>query len=180
MKFKLSFLLLLLLTSCIDLDQEDEAKYSEWEYEKVPLNDKELRLIDSLKTIGFYAYIDHYYIGRGSASESYDIRLDCDTLLVSRENYLELNELQNEVVNKLYNSIIEDSVLFAIKKIDFSFKTQQYVRDERDGKTMKIYKSGLSSEEFSGGRDFMIKDLAKKNGFRVVKIKSNVYKRVKY
>lgn len=174
MKYIPCIILLFFVTSCLDLTYEDEAKYWEWADEKAPLNDEELSLIDSLSTLGFRTDIERHFINRNS--DTYRVRLQCDTLLVTKENYNQLNDLKDSIISKLYRNIIADSVLFVTERIDFSFDLQEYVRD---GQNMNLHKSGLSSDEFFPIDHFLIKDLEVQYGFKVKKSKNNTFIRVK-
>lgn len=165
----------LLIQSCsYDPSYKNEQEAAAWEGASAPLTEQEISFIDSVQQLGFSVKIDHPFIDR-MTSPVYRVDLYNDSLYVTKENYQFLISLREQLVDQLYSSVISDSVLHDCEYIQFNYHTQKYYRE---GNYMKIYKSGLTADQFFPLKDFQLDSLALRNGFSVIKTQSNHYKRV--
>ncbi|MEN9997875.1 MAG: hypothetical protein RI922_865 [Bacteroidota bacterium] len=156
----------ILLTCACDLyNYDDEAAWSKWANEEAPLSSLEIDFIDSLMNINRPISIRRTFIGRlGEQSMNYELTLHCDSLIVTANNKDSIEKIRFEIVNELYSNVISDSVIYDMNRI--------YTH-------LNVYKTDLPNEKESFTLKEYLKDsLEQWNGFKVIKIGKNTYKRV--
>ncbi len=159
------FLILInVLISCsYDPSYKIESEIGKWEEEHSPLTITENKYIDSINTIGFELNIHKRFIGRG-INTSYDVNLTNDSIIPNDNNYKKLIELRIEIAKELYSNVIEDSNLFDIENIIFTYE---------------LPRNNYSEIKFFPIEYFSSDTLQKWCGFKVIKVGENEYKRVK-
>jgi hypothetical protein len=126
---------------------------------------KELNYIDTLKFRGFSnVQLFIPIIGEQAYGKNhYAIQVDCPFEL-TKKNSDSIILIRNSIANELYNSIIEDSIIYDCKELDIRFNYR---------------KREIDPYSINGLADDISKDtLEHWNGFKVMKIGKDKYKRV--
>lgn len=111
------------------------------------------------------------FIGRqGYGEAKYSINLSSDTFYVNQDNYRYLIYLRNEIIHKMCNEVIQDSVLYDTKTISFVY----ILPDNKNG---KYYNSGVNSDDFFPIETYPLDSILNECGFKVVK-KGKVFGRI--
>ncbi len=149
-----------------DLSYEREADCIAWEYESAPLSLKENKFQDSLTHLGFPTMLDRKFIGRlGVGQSSYNLKVNCEKVIVTTNNIDSLERFRREILKKLYSDIIDDSVIYDINTISVVFNNINYEK-------------GLDHDKFFFGKNYFKDFIENLNGFKVIKIGEDKYKRV--
>jgi hypothetical protein len=160
-KVLIGIFLLVTLASCLNNGQCDDCG-------QIPMpkpSQKELAYIDTLKERGLknikliIPLIGEYGYGRNY----YAMELDCPFEL-KHQNTDSIIAVRNEIADELYSNIIEDSIIMDCYEIDLRFNFQK--------KEFDPYKNDNLTDGIK------ISVLEKRNGFRVVKVGKNKFKRV--
>lgn len=165
MKLFLIITVLFLFFSCDLYNYDDEAAWSDWAFEEAPLSDKEEEFIDSLAKKKCHIEISRTYIGRiGKKDIRYELNILCDSLIVTHSNKDSIDRVRRQIVNAMYANVISDSVIFDMDRIST---------------ILSVYKLNIvkESESFTL-KYYFIDSLEQWNGFKVVKIGKDNYKRV--
>ena len=171
-KICLSVLTLTLLFSCsYDPSYSNEIEASAWENEISALNENELKLIDSLTSLGYEVKLSHGIIDRRTKGLNYQFVLHDDTLLIDSSNYQSFILLREKLMKNLCLRIIEDSLIYNLDKLEFSFN---YKVD----KSVVFMKGSDEGKGFKPTRFFDKKDIENLYGFRVIKDSNSMYKRI--
>lgn len=165
MKIKLLFtlLIIILVQSCgwgmTDTQREFYAQ------PKGGLSGKEKDFIEDLEHSGYdNILIDkpNYFVD-GKDSYSYFLTMDCPFNL-TRSNSDSILRIADSLANVLYSDILSDTAIFTSYEISINLKIK------------KIEESNLSQPQW---QSFPKLALEKQNGFKVIEISENEFKRIK-
>jgi hypothetical protein len=158
---------LMFINSCNwDPSYKDERDWSAWEQESASLTDIEYKFQDSLRNAGFETHLEHGCIGRmGEEEIIYNVEVMTDGLTVTETNCDSLENFRTEIANKLYSSVIQDSVLYDMSQIGVKFGGIKY-------------QLGIDHNKFRFHGYYSKDSLEKWNNFEVKKTGQNRYKRI--
>jgi hypothetical protein len=109
------------LSCSYDPSYKNESNYGHWLEENSPLTSKENKYIDSIKKIGFDLSIHKRFIGRNIRTR-YNVYLKNDSIIPNEENFKKLINLRISIAKNLFSNVIEDSNLFDIENIIFTYE----------------------------------------------------------
>lgn len=143
-----------------------------------PFNQKEVLLIDSINEIGQSVKISrlNYLYGLDSlefCSKDLDFNYritikDLDSIYINNQDSMRI--YSRKLATKLYNSIIEDSILYYTKNFWFTFIRKDYRKHKKDDDLFTCdYQYFVKIEKFDLENCYGYKIIKQKNGFKRIK-----------